>query len=316
MAAGVVSRGLTRHSCLSTNPTRPSLPLLPVTEPAEEALAWEPHQPGQAQHGKGGISLGKTIHRRSRHPQDLGDLVDCEVFLSSVEDLCLALGMAQSRGSGGPRDLSQVSVWDASSVHLEAPLSRPGSGPGPKPFLHLKLTSWGWEVMICAGTESRFSARPAYSTPPFHSDNLATSLWRSGLRWAFAITAAPFYGRELETCQGRSGKLRRPQVLTGKVLCSTRSGSCLLPASWETAVFRSASASKRTIWGSHTFPAPAGRSGGCSAPVCRKDKDVARLVTETVKGRRAPAPDLPRERAMAHHEGRRPSWSQKKSAAG
>jgi len=25
-------------------------------------------------------------------------------------------------------------------------------------------------------------------------------------------------GRERETCQGRSGKLRRPQVLTGKVL--------------------------------------------------------------------------------------------------
>jgi len=107
-------------------------------------------------------------------------------------------------------------------------------------------------------------SRPVLPSP-LHRSTQTTSRPPSGATVSDGRSRSPprrsMAGRERETCQGRSGKLRRPQVLTGKVLCSTTSGSCLLPASCETAVFRSASAAKRTIWGSHTFPAPSGRSG-------------------------------------------------------
>ena len=89
-------------------------------------------------------------------------------------------------------------------------------------------------------------------------------------------------GRERETCQGQLRKPCCPQVLSGKVLCSTRSGSCLFPASCETAVFRSGSAAKRSIWGSHAFPAPSGRSGAVQ-PGSPENIDVARLVMQPWK---------------------------------
>ena len=53
--------------------------------------------------------------------------------------------------------------------------------------------------------------------------------------------------------------------------------------------------------------------------LARAVPDVARFVLYLPEAAtayfRALAPDLPRERAMAHHEGRSPSWAQKRSAA-
>src|SRR5437773_6883280 len=111
----------------------------------------------------------------------------------------------------------------------------------------------------------------------------------------------PHHGRERETCHGQLRKPCCPQVLSGKVLCSTRSGSCLFPASCEPAVFRSASAAKRSIWGSHASPAPTVLSGVAS-PGSRESQDVARPVVRLYQCRRALASDLPRVSAMADRE--------------
>ena len=74
-----------------------------------------------------------------------------------------------------------------------------------------------------------------------------------------------------------------------------------MPASCETAVFRSASATKRSISGSRAFPTPTVRSGVVS-PSSRETQDVARLVVRPYQCRRALASDLPRVSAMAHRE--------------